>query len=285
MVDRIIEETLWPLFERHYLADNAPYKIDVNWLEEPPAGITDGLQALRQVQQTMFGGLWVDYRRRLMMRLYWPRIDTGPLRSDHALKVPFCVHQSSKRVSIPLAHPEQFLPSQSPTRVSVLEDPSQLHLPIRYMQEIVDASQRRPTRLRKTLFPVQTPYIVATDWVGKSAEAFAEGLCRAAAVLGFPLIVLPNQEWFCRVVVQGYATNLLRVASEEGPLPPSLSYIVSHGQEGHCDRYAPNALLVFDGAAGGVTVSQPDTMELVARRIQQFRLVPGSQYALTWRNQ
>jgi hypothetical protein len=242
----------------------------------PAAGQT-GAQVYRFVEQLLVGDELEAYKRRLLRALYWPRVDDGPLRSDHLLKVPFCVHEKTKKVSMPLPSVEGFQPSSAPKLEDVLLGNFDLEPSAKYMRSVLDAARSDPPR---STTPTRTPpsarYSMRVDWRDDATpEGYAELVARVARVFREHRVVVevPDHEWAARVQAQTLDTSIaVTVSGSDDPLPlePDVWVIALAGEEPQEARKASQFIVLSDFSAdSGLVVENADQAETLAKRVRQ----------------
>jgi DNA primase catalytic subunit len=282
----IYDDYLWPLFQRQYLAGDAPCQLRTEWLPRCDDVSYEGKtarQALEEVQKVLWGGLWDKYRRQLLRTLYWPRVDKAPLKSDHLLKVPFCVHERTSKVSIPLVSAGDFLPSSAPVRTQVLDGSYDMGPAIKYMRDVLDSARHSGAHMRPARFPETSPYLLSVDWTGKRAEDYASSVAAAARVFADhyeTLVVVPDHEWHLRL--RAWAQELrVAVADESGAVPEGTQVLlISHAREGQCQLYLEHqcVVLAFDSQISTdapLVATRGEHMITTAKRLRQFCALPG----------
>ena len=283
---RICEHLLWPLFERHYLAPSAPYQLDpvVASLDtgvQTGTGQT-GVQVYRFVEQLLAGDELASYKRRLLRALYWPRVDEGPLNSHHLLKVPFCVHEKTKKVSVPLPRAEGFLPSQAPRLEDVLLGNFCLDKSAAYMTAVIDAAATdagpRPAATR-SLPPSR--YTLCVDWSEDGTPyGYADMVGRVTRVFKDyrAVVEVPDQEWAARVQIRMLDAQItVVVTGSDDPLPlePDVWIVALAGEApDDASRPAKQVIALSDCDSGsGLVVENAEQAETAAKRVRQHMMM------------
>lgn len=222
VLDHVYDEILWPLFMEQYGGEFPQHRLRPEWLAHGTDFDLSGKsqqEALQFIQECLWGELWTVYKRGLLRLLYWPRVDAAPLQSGHLLKVPFCIHEKSRKVSLPLCDPSTFRPSTAPTALDILEGRYDMSPSIRYTELILDRAEEAAAEeipLPPMRFPDTFPYLMGVNWTGRSPEEYAAGVAGVAQALGPQCIVMaPDHEWRIRFVAAGCPKVLLECMGKE----------------------------------------------------------------------
>ena len=292
VADAVFRDILWPTFQEQYLGENAPFDLEPQWVVHGTdiqfsPGQT-GKQTFQFMQQLLVGDDWTYYLRKLLKSLYWPRVDGGPLQSHHLLKVPYSVHEKTKKISLPLADPQNFLPSQAPVLMQVLNEEFDLGPSVEYALRVIRAAKEEPPGLAPTRIPPKSPYIISVDWSdnGDPVE-YAQVVVDVALLFDAnkTVVQVPDHEWAARVRIhldaRGYTTV---VAGTDDPCPVAPEVVLVACRDSADDSPVPTGkhvimLMDTNGAPDTsiVAVSAEDVV-LLAKRVRQLVLMPEGRY-------
>ena len=266
---RAYTEVMLPLFNELFV--EGPHALSDTWLSYglsfQPQGHTVA-DKLAHVRQTIDhgGDTWNLYQRKLLRALFWPRVDMGPIKSDHLLKIPFCVHEKSCRVSLPLADPASFLPESAPTIMDVLEDRFSLEVAADHMVSVVErARYAARTQPAWDDTPIKLSLTINVNWAGRSSVDYVEALIcamRQYESAGVVAYVVPDAGWRCmfEAVLMHHTLTYRPAVIVPGTEAAAKElhadvYAVTHLQEGQSWEYADRFIRrVADGRPDPVSV-------------------------------
>lgn len=142
VVEHIYTQILRPIFEEQYLSGKRviPFHVLRQGLDEHkyiPSGYQEGIKYIEEIIFKGDSARIADHHRTIMRTLYWPRLDSPILvKDEHLLKIPFSVHDGTKRISIPIMDPETFSLSDVPTLQDTLSAPEILRPYVDYCDDL-----------------------------------------------------------------------------------------------------------------------------------------------------
>lgn len=291
--NHVCDTILWPLFEEQYCVGEAPqwYPVDMAWLATGTSfnleGKTTAPEAFEFIQ-TLLGGdhdAWLYYRRQLMKTLYWPRVDRAPLECTHLLKIPFCVHEKTKKVSIPLhMDTRAFRPSTAPTRFDVLDGKYDLSDSVQYMRSVLQSARAAQLAPPPTLIPdVATKRcMIYVEWCDKTEEQYTAAMAAVAELFWdqyVTTVLVATQERY-ELMSSICGTKCTVVWGVGGAPAGSQVTIATYGTQ--CKRNNELAMIVFDDASTAppnhVVVDTQEAIVTLVCRIRQALVYPHARY-------
>lgn len=147
MLNHIYNEILWPIFKEQYL-DNEhvgrkrPMGVFFDGIDRKGRFFDTIPEIFNYIKKCVFEGdafKMRQYYRRVMRALYWPRLD-AKISSDvqHLLKIPFSIHDGTKKISTPILDTENFRPEDALTLEEVCQNPEKLEPYVKHFEELMD---------------------------------------------------------------------------------------------------------------------------------------------------
>ena len=156
LVDHIYDDILEPIFREQYLSGQPafqggvhrerpiPMEVYMQGVERRPSHTLDNAGCLAAIGRDEFDGdpARIKAHRRAMMRsLYWPRLDrVVTTKPGHLLKLPFCCHESTGNLEVPLLDPSTFVPERALTLAQVLQKPSRIVPYVNHFVRVINAA-------------------------------------------------------------------------------------------------------------------------------------------------
>lgn len=150
VLSHIYDNILWPIFTRQYLEKDKfsrrPDPMAAVWLgvQRPLNHPNTCVTAMRYIREDRYREepeKWEKHKRGVLRALYWPRIDEEiSIKCQHLLKIPFSIHDGTKKISVPILDPATFKPENAPTLEQICSGEGSLEPYVKHFERLLDAA-------------------------------------------------------------------------------------------------------------------------------------------------